>query len=56
MNKEQFVANDLGTIIANQSITLANLQIENQRLKSQVQELQTRNSMLTKSKKDNKNN
>lgn len=53
MNKEQFVANDLGTIIANQSITLANLQLENQRLKSQIQELQTKNNMLVKHQKEN---
>lgn len=54
MNKEQFIANDLGTIIANQAMTLANLQLENQQLKSQIQELQTKNNMLVKNQKENK--
>lgn len=47
MNKEQFLANDLGTIIANQAIMIAELKATNQQLQSQTHELQTKCKMLS---------
>lgn len=48
MNEEQFVANDLGTIIANQSIMIANLKVKNQELSVRNAKLQESNAALRK--------
>ena len=40
-------------LIGNLNLQIANLMTENQQLKSQVQELQTKNNMLAKNKKEN---
>lgn len=48
MNEEQFVANDLGTIIANQSIIIANLKVKNQELSARNAQLQKSNTALRK--------
>lgn len=48
MNEEQFVANDLGTIIANQSIMIANLKVKNQELSARNAKLQESNTALRK--------
>ena len=48
MNEGQFIANDLGTIIANQSITIANLKVENQELSVRNAKLQESNTALRK--------
>lgn len=48
MNEVQFVANDLGTIIANQSITIANLKVKNQELSIRNAKLQEGNTALRK--------
>ena len=48
MNEEQFVANDLGTIIANQSIMVANLKAKNQELSVRNAKLQESNTALRK--------
>lgn len=48
MNEEQFVANDLGTIIANQSIMIANLKVKNQELSTRNAQLQESNAALRK--------
>lgn len=48
MNEEQFVANDLGTIIANQSIMIANLKVKNQELSVRNAKLQESNTALRK--------
>ena len=49
---EQFVANDLGTIIANQSITIAKLKVENQQLKARNAKLQEMQETQRKKVKD----
>ena len=62
MNEVQFVANDLGTIIANQSIMIANLKVKNQELSVRNAKLQESNTALRKevnaneSSTDNTNN
>lgn len=62
MNAEQFLANDLGTIIANQSIMIANLKVKNQELSVRNAKLQESNTALRKevnaneSSADNTNN
>ena len=48
MNEEQFIANDLGTIIANQSIMIANLKVKNQELSVRNAKLQESNNALRK--------
>ena len=40
-------------LIGNLNLQIANLMTENQQLKSQVQELQTKNNMLAKNKIEN---
>ena len=40
-------------LIGNLNLQIANLMTENQQLKSQVQELQTKNNMLAKNKTEN---
>lgn len=44
--KEQFVANDLGTIIANQAIVIANLKQQNQQLQEQLDQKDQVNTEL----------
>lgn len=48
MNEEQFVANDLGTIIANQALMIANLKVKNQELSARNARLQESNAALRK--------
>ena len=48
MNAEQFIANDLGTIIANQSIIIAKLKVKNQELSVRNAKLQESNAELRK--------
>lgn len=53
---EQFVANELGTIIANQSIKIAKLEKENQSLRlrnAQLQDIQRKKVKESESKTDN---
>lgn len=48
MNEVQFVANDLGTIIANQSITIASLRVKCQELSARNAKLQESTNALRK--------
>lgn len=53
---EQFVANELGTVIANQSIKIAKLEKENQSLRlrnTQLQEIRRKKVKESESKTDN---
>lgn len=53
---EQFVANELGTVIANQSIKIAKLEKENQSLRlrnAQLQEIRGKKVKESESKTDN---
>lgn len=53
---EQFVANELGTIIANQSIKIAKLEKENQSLRlrnAQLQEIRGKKVKSSEPKTDN---
>lgn len=53
---EQFVANELGTIIANQSIKIAKLEKENQSLRlrnAQLQDIQRKKVKESESTTDN---
>lgn len=53
---EQFVANELGTVIANQSIKIAKLEKENQSLRlrnAQLQEIHRKKVKESESKTDN---
>ncbi|MCT7688309.1 hypothetical protein CEE91_11615 [Lactobacillus crispatus] len=53
---EQYVANELGTIIANQSIKIAKLEKENQSLRlrnAQLQEIRGKKVKESESKTDN---
>lgn len=53
---EQFVANELGTVIANQSIKIAKLEKENQSLRlrnAQLQEIRGKKVKSNESKTDN---
>lgn len=45
---EQFVANDLGTIVANQSIKIARLQKENLELRAQLAEYERKGKKVNK--------
>lgn len=45
---EQFVANDLGTIVANQSIKIARLQKENLELRAQLAEYERKEKKVNK--------
>lgn len=62
MNEAQFVANDLGTIVASQSIMIASLKVKNQELSVRNAKLQENNTALRKevnaneSSTDNANN
>lgn len=53
---EQFVANELGTVVANQSIKIAKLEKENQSLRlrnAQLQEIRGKKVKSSESKTDN---
>lgn len=52
---EQFVANDLGTIVANQSIKIARLQKENQDLRAQLAEYERKGKKVNKSESTSHN-
>ena len=45
---EQFVANDLGTIVANQSMKIARLQKENFELRAQLAEYERKGKKVNK--------